>query len=91
MNDDAAILDIGDHDHGAVLAFELHADLNVRRKQFERFDIDQVGVVFAECLFRLQLDLQLVADVLAFQASLDVAEDVVIAAMPDQTSFSAPS
>ena len=68
---------VGALGHGAGL--EGHAFLYLFGEQLALFQKDQVFVVVAESLFRLQVQVQFIADHMALQGFLDALEQVVAA------------
>ncbi len=80
--------DVGDGvDHPAVVVFagrqpfELHADRDIGGEHAFRLDADQVLVVFAEGVLRVQREREVVADCLAGEAGFDQRENAVVAAV----------
>ena len=81
-----AVGDIGDRVDALLFAvfsnaLELHAHFNPFREQRERFDEDQLGIVFAKGVFRMQFHFELGADGFPGQGLLDKTKDSIVSAM----------
>ncbi|KPD15418.1 hypothetical protein ADM96_33045 [Burkholderia sp. ST111] len=62
-------------------AFELHADFERFREAIARLDLHEIGIVLAERVLRLELDLGLEAGLVAVELFLDLGERAIIAAV----------
>src|SRR2546426_12189579 len=63
------------------VALELHSDLDVRWESFARLHANQIRVVLAEGIFRLQRNRTLVADRFLRERCLDLGENSVMSTM----------
>ncbi len=84
-----ALGDVGDREHAPVFTvracrFDAQADRHVFAEFLEAGQHDQFRVVLTECFFRLELQFNLRADLLAGQRFLDPRENVVVAMQVDQ-------
>ena len=84
-----ALGDVSDREHTPVFTvraggFDTQADRHIFAEFLEAGQHDQFGVVLAEGFFRLQLQFDLRADLLACQRFLDPREDVVVAMQVDE-------
>ena len=86
VDHDSSVSDVGDREHAALfvvadLFLELHADLDVVGKAILRFYPDELRVVLAEGIVRLEHDRARIAGTLFGERRLDLRKDAVVAAV----------
>ena len=62
-------------------AFKLHANLQFSRQRFARFNLDQIGIIFAKGIFWLNLYRHLIASDLTVQCFFDLGQGIAEAAV----------
>ncbi len=89
VEDDLAVRDVGDREHhaaavlvvGAGVRLELHADLDLGRQPVGRLELDELGIVVAESVFRLDVDGHRVAGLLEIERCLELRQHAGVPAV----------